>query len=170
MNKQGQPYYIGKGQKRRFIENHRVEVPSWDYIKILKQDLTDVEACTLEETYIKKYGRKDIGTGILENRTGGGETSSPLTRQKISNKLKGITPWNKGKNYKCKGFSILRSKAKSGSNHPYFGKSRTAEEREKISKGIKANWFRSIKTCPHCGKQGKQSMNRWHFDKCYLRT
>jgi hypothetical protein len=39
---------------------------------------------------------------------------------------------------------------------------------EHQSKASKARWQKeSLKTCPHCGKEGKgPSMNRWHFDKC----
>jgi hypothetical protein len=168
-NEQGDLYYIGKGKGTRMTAPHRVAVPPYERIKLLHENLTDEEACRIEEHYIIKYGRKDLGTGILENRSGGGETSSPITRRKISKALKGIVPWNKGKNYKCKGFSILRSKAKSGSKHPQYGKTRTQEERLKISKGIQATWFRPVKTCPHCGKQGKQGMNRWHFNNCQSR-
>jgi hypothetical protein len=61
---------------------------------ILFESNDEKEIFEKEIEYISKYGRKDLGTGILCNHTNGGEgrDGSPLsveTKQKISNKLKG---------------------------------------------------------------------------------
>lgn len=70
------PYYIGKGHgKRAFINSGRVTKGPKDKSKIvfLKENLTEVEAFEYEMEMIKKYGRKDNGTGILLNKTDGGD-------------------------------------------------------------------------------------------------
>lgn len=72
------PYYIGKGSKERAWKSHTrtngtnllPKDPS--KIVILKDSLTEIEAYKYESELIKQYGRKDLGTGILQNRTDGG--------------------------------------------------------------------------------------------------
>jgi len=74
----GTPYYIGKGKHNRKLAKHsNAPVPTDHYyIHMIAERLREQEAHLLEIELITKYGRKDIGTGILNNKTAGGEGSS----------------------------------------------------------------------------------------------
>jgi len=93
LRRDGTPYYVGKGKGRRgFVtSNHQICRPR-DAVNILVQEYSsDQEAYEVEKFFIAFYGRKDLGTGCLHNRTDGGEggatrcgrKSSPETREKI---------------------------------------------------------------------------------------
>ena len=92
------PYYIGKGQGNRIYDKRKTTKPPKDKSRIifLKQNLTEEEAFRHEIYMIDVFGRKDLGTGILHNRTGGGEGSSGRvpseeTRRRLSESGKGRT-------------------------------------------------------------------------------
>lgn len=69
INKDGNPFYIGKGSKNRINESHLpwLEIPAPEFRQIIKDNLTEKEAFDLELSLIKKYKRK-IDGGILENK------------------------------------------------------------------------------------------------------
>lgn len=109
------PYYIGKGSGRRAYQKHEtILVPrSEDRIILLKQNLSEKDAFKHEIYLIAVLGRKDLGTGILRNRSDGGEGNSGIivseeTRRKLS-------------------------KINSGKNHPQYGKPKSEETRRKLS-------------------------------------
>ena len=74
------PYYIGKGRKHRAWHKsklHNISVPKDpNRIVFLEKNLTEIGSLALERRYILWYGRKDLGTGLLHNKTDGGEGSS----------------------------------------------------------------------------------------------
>ena len=78
LREDGTPYYIGKGQGRRAWQKHprsngtNMTPLDSNKIQIIKENLSDEEAVILEIALIKKYGRKDLNTGILRNMTDGG--------------------------------------------------------------------------------------------------
>lgn len=70
----GTPYYIGKGRKTRAFRKHGpMTPPPKERVLFLKKDLTEAEAFKHEIYMIFLFGRKDKCTGILHNRTDGGE-------------------------------------------------------------------------------------------------
>lgn len=71
----GTPYYVGKGSgKRAFVWHTRFLQPPQNRENILIQEWPDeAGAFAGEKILVAIYGRKDLGTGCLRNRTDGGE-------------------------------------------------------------------------------------------------
>ena len=114
------PYYIGKGTGKRIYSTNRKGLkPPKDKSRIiyLKQNLTEEEAFRHEIYMIDVFGRKDLGTGILHNRTDGGDGTSGSLRSDESRRKK--------------------SEAHKGENHHMYGKTHSEETRRKISEGNK---------------------------------
>ena len=138
LREDGTPYYIGKGSGKRVYSKIRsVSIPSTDRILILKKDLTEDRAFQHEKYMIVVFGRKDLGTGILHNKTDGGEgVSGHIYTEQQKQK---ITQSKLGKN-----FGMV------GENHHMYGKTHTPEARKKMSEKV------SGENHPMYGKKGKE--------------
>ena len=96
LREDGTPYYIGKGEGKRAYRRRTQGInPPKDKsrILILKKNLTEEEAFKHEIYMIIVFGRKDLWTGILHNRTDGGEGASnpsPETIEKRVSNFRGI--------------------------------------------------------------------------------
>ena len=130
LRKDRTPYYIGKGTGKRAYQKHIFfNIPLKERIIFLKQNLTEEEAFKHEIYMISILGRKDLGTGILINRTNGGDGSSGFThseesKRKMSEDRKGKFS---GKNNPMYGVSLK------GENHHFYGKSHSEETKRKMS-------------------------------------
>lgn len=184
LREDGTPYYVGKGKnKRAYIKSNRDVIhPPTDKsrIVILHSNLTEEQAYAIECELISLYGRKDLGTGILHNRTDGGEgTSGHVKTQEWIDEHK----------------SFMKEYMK-GAPSPMAGKKQTKEHVDKRMKahiGVKRSEDTCKKiadkaigrkqsnetiekrilyvTCEYCNKQvDKGNYSRWHGDKCKQRT
>jgi len=144
------PYYIGKGWGNRAYKKSKNEIKlpkDKSRIIFLKQNLTEEEAFKHEKYMIAVFGRKDLGTGILRNKTNGGEGSvgmrmSDEAKQKISKVHKGKTLSKEQKQIleKCRvkkhsDESIEKMRKSKIGNKWNVGRKLSEEHKEKIKQG-----------------------------------
>jgi len=166
------PYYIGKGKEGRIYSKQKNIKPPKDKSRIifLKKNLTEGEAFRHEIYMIDVFGRKDLGTGILHNRTDGGEGSSGCipsdeTRRKLSEAGKGKTL---SEEHRRK----LSEASKGEKNHNY-GKPKSEETRRKLSEAKKGKTAseESRKKMSESGKvkifseEHRRNLSQWQIGK-----
>jgi hypothetical protein len=168
------PFYIGIGSdnlyKRAYIKSRSKHWKSITKktkyeVEIVLDNLSWEEACEKEKEFIKLYGRTDKNEGTLVNKTDGGEGSlgaiRNLSQEVEEERRKKIAQANVGR---IRTDLTRYNKSRSGTNHPYYGKSSP----KKGKKDKKASERANKKTeCPHCNKIGQVVvMKRWHFENC----
>jgi len=161
------PYYIGKGKGDRAYSKLKGEVnPPADKTKIviLKDNLEESVAFAEEISLIKQYGRKDIGNGILRNKTNGGDGASGRKVSESSRLLMSIN--RKGKGTGPQSTKHIENKAKSrrgvkqtpehieAAAAPKRGVKHTEARCRNISEALKGNipWNKGLKTGPRSVK------------------
>jgi hypothetical protein len=130
LREDGSPYYIGKGKERRAFVKHNVPVPPIDRIQFIQENMSEEDAFKLEIQLIAFYGRKEIGTGILRNRTNGGDGVSGLKQ----------TPEHIEKNRQSRLGKKRSPEAIERTRQANLGRNQSLETKEKIRQGNSKLW------------------------------
>jgi hypothetical protein len=154
------PYYIGKGKGNRAYSKLKGEVfPPLDKnrIVILKNNLPESLAFEEEILLISEYGRKDIGTGILRNKTNGGDGPSGRLVSESSRLLMSTNRKGKGTGPQTSEHIENKIKTRRGVKQtpehieaaaaPKRGVKHTDSRRKNISNALKGNipWNKGLK-------------------------
>jgi len=192
----GTPYYIGKGIGSRAWVKGKGEIgkpTNLSRIIIIERNLTNVGALAIERRLIKWYGRIDQGTGILRNKTDGGDGLAGYKftedrKKAMSDRLSGIKkkPRSEETKRKLREANLGKHIAPFTESHKQKisqalkGKVRSEEHSKNLSKANKGrspgeeerrNFLLAMEkgktTCEHCGLiTTKGNYKRWHGDNC----
>jgi len=159
LREDGTPYYIGKGKKRKFgnaysrtlAKHNNISIPPQDRILILKHFDLEFDAYKHEMYMIDVFGRKNVSTGILHNKTMGGEGVSNVSQEQRER----ISKIHKGKVLSAetrkkisgarlsRGYRLNEEQRKhlshifTGEGNPNYGKKHSSKTLKKISEGTK---------------------------------
>jgi hypothetical protein len=175
LREDGSPYYIGKGKGSRYKDKHSVGIPKdRSRIVFLETNLSDVGACALERRYIRWYGRKDLGDGVLRNLTDGGDGNSskrsPEWAKNHSEKMIGRKHNEEtikklkivDRSYmKTEDYRKKLSESKKGRPSKLKGKTVSEETKKKLS------LIRKGKPSPHKGKKRGPNKKKLYSDVFY---
>lgn len=125
LRQDGTPYYVGKGKTDRAYQKHEIKIPGdRSRIVFVGINMTEKDAFTLEQDQILFYGRKDLGTGILRNKTSGGEgCSGHRHSEETKQRLRELNFGEKNRMF-----------GRRGPAAPNYGKPMAEEIKEKIRK------------------------------------
>ena len=145
----GTPYYIGKGKgSRAFITSRRIISPPRDRTNIIFtcEGVSETEAFEMEVALISLLGRKDLGTGILRNKTDGGEgvsgwVPSEETKRKMSEKAIGRVPTEQARKRmsEARKGQKVSEETKRRVGEASKGRIHSEEARQKMSEAKKGN-------------------------------
>ena len=151
--KKGTPYYVGKGKGKRAWEKRKGEVGKPrknENILIVEWDLSELLSFITERKFIRWFGRLDKKSGILRNKTDGGEGVSGYVvtddrKQKQRNAM--LNNVQAGTHNLT---DALRQQIIEEGKNFLYGNSEW--HRNNTLKQIKENKHPSqtLKTCPHC--------------------
>jgi len=141
LRENGTPYYIGKGCRDRINAKFHpgISLPIPERRIKLKTNLTEEEALRHEMYMIAVLGRKDLDTGILHNKTEGGDRPPRMTKNNPNHRAGLQRYWDNisPEKRKARREKISKSKKGKGNNLPTIPV-------EIVELGLK---FNSIKEC-----------------------
>lgn len=148
------PYYIGKGKDNRAFKKLKHEIhPPRDKSKIiiLEENMSEDKALEAEKLLIRLFGRVDLGTGCLRNKTDGGEGGSGAIRTKEQREKLRAKNLGKKQSKETIAKRVAKNTGKkrsqkicddisartSGKGHPFFGSTHKEETKTKIKNALK---------------------------------
>jgi group I intron endonuclease len=190
----GSGNYISKAIKKYGYDNFKSEIIEYIEKDISLDEKEQQKILDDKETYWIEKNKTLIPNGYnLKLGAAGGGRHHEESKKKMSESQRGNKNHRFGKEAYNKGISISEKQRNilkknhadfNGKNNPFYGKTHSKEVREKISKihkgkkqslkekiKIKEFWIKKdLEICPHCLKEGKQNMKRYHFENCKLKT
>jgi len=163
LREDGTPYYIGKGKGNRAYQKRKKGIKrpvDIQRIQIVHSNLTENEAFDKEKKLISEYGRKDLNTGILLNRTNGGDGASGaiVKGRKLSLEArKRISECQKGRKAK------VETKERMSESHKKRWATMNHPDKLKIYKKISDGNKGKVRN-----KEQKDKVSEWFTDSFYI--